>query len=70
MTTNPYDANQPLAEFVRKHGVACGGNWAAMLMSAIRSGLPDEFAKLDDGRSYTLAELAAIIEANLPLSEI
>jgi len=53
-----------VVQFVKKHGVACGGNWAAMLMSAIQYGLPEVYQGLED-RSYSFEELYEIIEKNI-----
>ena len=55
--------------FINKHAVACGGNWGAMVMSAIKNGLPDVYAKLEDGREYEFVELCEIIANNLPEEE-
>lgn len=57
--------DKKVAEFVHKHGVACGGNWASMYMWAIRNGMPDVYASLEDHRSYTEIELYRIIETEL-----
>ena len=50
-----------VADFVKKYGTACGGNWSAMLMSAIRNGLPYEYKKLNDDKAYEFGELFDII---------
>lgn len=52
------------ADFVNEHAVACGGNWGQMLMSAIKNGLPDVYAGLED-REYEFVELVEIIESHL-----
>lgn len=51
--------------FIKRQGVACGGNWSAMLMSAIEHGLPKVFEAMED-RSFDFSELFGLIEANLP----
>jgi hypothetical protein len=51
-----------ICKFINKHGTACGGNWAAMLLSTIKSGLPEIYANLDSSKSYTFAELYKILE--------
>lgn len=56
--------DEAVTAFIKTHGVACGGNWAAMLMSAIKSGLPEVYKNLED-RSYSFEELCEIIEANI-----
>lgn len=38
---------------------ACGGNWAAMIMSGIRKCFPEQYAKMED-RQYDTLELLAI----------
>lgn len=50
--------------FIKEYGMACGGNWSAMLMSAIQHGLPEVFEAMED-RSYSFNELFATIKANL-----
>lgn len=57
--------DKKVAEFVHTHGVACGGNWASMYMWAIRNGMPDVYASLEDHRSYNEIELYRIIETEL-----
>lgn len=52
-------------KLLREHAVCCGGNWSAMLMSAIRSGLPELYAAMPD-RSYGFPELVSLIYLNLP----
>lgn len=54
-----------VADFVNQHAIACGGNWGAMLMSAIKNGLPKVYEELDDDRDYEFSELFAIIEQNI-----
>ena len=49
-----------LAQFVKEHGIACGGNWAAMFMSAIKRGLPEVFKEMED-KEYDFEELYVII---------
>ena len=53
-----------LAQFVKEHGIACGGNWAAMLMSAIKRGLPEVFKGMED-KEYEFEELCVIIVDSL-----
>lgn len=57
--------DKKVAEFVHKHGVACGGNWAAMYMWAIKNGMPDVYDSMDGRRSYSEIELYRIIEMEL-----
>lgn len=56
--------NSKVLQFVREHAVACGGDWTAMLMSAIRDGMPEVWATMQP-REYTFVELWNIIEENL-----
>ena len=49
-----------VAQFVKEHGIACGGNWAAMFMSAIKRGLPEVFKEMED-KEYDFEELYVII---------
>ena len=51
-------------EFINKHAFACGGNWAAMLLSAIKNGLPEVYDNLDADKNYSFAELYKILENN------
>lgn len=46
-------------EFLHHHCQACGGNWAAMLMSGIRECFPETYAKMED-REYDFEELIKI----------
>lgn len=48
-----------LTEFLTKHCTACGGNWAAMIMSGIRSAFPERYAQMED-REYDWKELCQI----------
>lgn len=50
--------------FIKTHGVCCGGNWGAMLLSAIQYGLPEVYKQLED-RSYTFNELYDLIEQHI-----
>ena len=50
-----------VGEFIRNHGTAHGGNWTAMLMSAIRDGLKETFEKMED-KEYSYYVLYAIID--------
>lgn len=54
----------PIAIFIKKHAIACGGNWSAMLMSAIENGLPDVYQQMED-RSYSFVELYEILESHV-----
>lgn len=56
--------SERVALFVKEHGIACGGNWAAMLMSAIRRGLPEIFKEMEDKR-YEFEELHEVIADNI-----
>lgn len=56
--------DKKVIELLHEHGVACGGNWSAMYMCAIRNGMPDVYAAMED-RSYTVIELHRIIETEL-----
>lgn len=53
--------DREMAHFVNTHAVACGGDWCAMAMSAIRYGIPHVFAKLDREKIYHFKELFDII---------
>jgi aerobic-type carbon monoxide dehydrogenase small subunit (CoxS/CutS family) len=55
---------EQVAQFVKEHGIACGGNWAAMLMSAIKRGLPEVFKGMED-KEYEFDELYVIIADSL-----
>ena len=59
------EANTKVADFIKEYGIACGGNWAAMLMYAIENGLPEVYKELDDIKSYRFDELFVIIEENV-----
>ena len=54
---------EEVAQFVKEHGIACGGNWAAMFMSAIRRGLPEVFEAMED-KQYDFVELQEVIADN------
>lgn len=58
------DMSQEVAAFIHEHGVACGGNWSSMVMWAIRNGLPNVYAGMED-RSYNEIELYRIIATEL-----
>lgn len=58
------DKTDQVITFIKTHGVACGGNWAQMLMTAIQNGLPSVWEKLED-RSHSFDELWKIIEENI-----
>lgn len=61
MRINPEkDFRKEVGDFVHKHGIAHGGNWSAMFMSAIRYGAPEIFKNMED-RSYDFRELYDII---------
>jgi hypothetical protein len=53
-----------VVDFVKQHAVACGGDWSAMLMSAIKSGLPEVFQKMED-RSWSFVELFEVIKQHV-----
>ena len=57
-----------IVEFIKAYGVACGGNWAGMLMSAIKHGMPEVWETLED-REYSFGQLWAIIGAELEKEE-
>jgi alpha-D-ribose 1-methylphosphonate 5-triphosphate synthase subunit PhnI len=59
------ESRQNVANFIKEYGLACGGNWAAMLMSAIKRGLPKVHEELDGDKEYTLDELFVIITENV-----
>ena len=50
--------------FVRDNGIACGGNWAGMFMSAVKNGLPETFEKMED-KEYSFEELYDIIDKEI-----
>ena len=52
-------------KFINKHGVACGGNWADMLMIAIKNGLPSVFKDMPDNKTYSYEELYKILTDNI-----
>ena len=52
--------SKKIARFIKKHGVACGGNWAAMLMYTIKNGLPKIYEAMDD-KEYSYEELYKIL---------
>lgn len=57
-----------ITEFVKKFGVACGGNWAAMYISAIRHGAPELMEELDrfpDDHLFNVCELESLLAAHL-----
>ena len=51
--------------FIKKHGVACGGNWTAMLMYTIKNGLPKIYKAMDDDKEYSYEELYKILAENI-----
>jgi len=51
--------------FVQTYGIACGGNWSATLLSAIRQGLPEVYKQLKDDKDYSFCELVEVIKDNL-----
>ena len=53
-----------VVQFIKEHGIACGGNWAAMLMSTIKRGLPEVFKEMED-KEYEFEELYAILADNI-----
>ena len=58
------ERSERVGEFINKHGLACGGEWSQMAMSAIRRGLPDIFKKMKD-KEYDFFELLEIIADNI-----
>lgn len=56
--------DKKVVEFVHKYGIACGGNWGAMYMWAIKNGMPDVYDAMEN-RNYSALELHGIIEAEL-----
>ena len=62
MTTSTINEqkSERVALFVKEHGIACGGDWSAMLMSAIKRGLPETFKSMED-KEYEFFELLEII---------
>ena len=58
------DRDTKIAEFIKTHGVACGGNWANMLMAAIKTGMPDIYKAMPD-KEYQVCELYQIIADNI-----
>lgn len=67
MKTN--ETQNQVVQFIHKYAVACGGNWGAVLMSAIQYGMPDVYDELDDNRVYEFVELWDIIERRLAQHE-
>lgn len=63
---NPKDNEQAISDFIKKYGVASGGDWGRMFMSAIKNGMPNVHAKLSNTKSYSPVEMWNIIEKNLP----
>jgi len=59
------EANTKVADFIKEYGIACGGNWAAMLMHAIENGLPEVYKELDDNKSYRFDELYEVLLENV-----
>lgn len=57
-------SDEKVVAFIKEHGTACGGNWTAMLMSAIHNGLPEVYKKMKD-RQYSFQELIAILKENV-----
>ena len=51
-------------DFVKEHGIASGGNWSAMVMKAIKHGLPKVFKEMPD-REYEFEELIYIVHENI-----
>jgi len=47
-------------DFVHDNGVACGGNWDVMFLSALQRGLPEYLNKLPK-RNYSLSEVIALL---------
>tara|TARA_R100000306_G_C4267866_1_gene88616 strand:- start:54 stop:272 length:219 start_codon:yes stop_codon:yes gene_type:complete len=61
--------SEGVALFVKEHAIACGGNWAAMLMSAIRRGMPKVFEAMED-KEYEFEELHEVIAENIVIDSI
>ena len=69
------DKNEKLSAYVKKYGIACGGNWVAMLASAIQNGDPEIYNRIhwnkwgDSRRSrvYQFVTLASIIKNSCTL---
>jgi hypothetical protein len=57
--------SKKIAMFIKKHGVACGGNWTAMLMYTIKNGLPKIYKAMDDDKEYSYEELYKILAENI-----
>jgi hypothetical protein len=57
--------NKKIAEFIKKYGIACGGNWTEMFMTAIKNGLPDVYDSMSDKKEYSFEELFKIISENI-----
>jgi hypothetical protein len=53
------DNRMPGSEFMKKC-TACGGNWAAMVMSGIRDVFPEMYATMPD-RDYDFIELCQML---------
>lgn len=58
------DKSKLVTAFVKKHAVACGGDWTSMLLSAIRYGLPDIYKSMPD-KEYSFIEVWNIISDNV-----
>jgi len=66
------DLDKAIADFVKQYGVASGGNWAVMLMSAIKNAAYQEGGKwqklynsMDPDRSYQFDDLYLLIAKTL-----
>ena len=60
--------NKIVTEFVKKFGEACGGNWTAMFMSAIRNGAPELMEELDrfpEDHLFNVFELRSLLAAHI-----
>ena len=53
-----------IQEFIKTHGITCGGNWSQMLLSAIKNGLPKVYEKMED-KEWEFEELIKIIKTNI-----
>ncbi len=53
--------SQAVRDYTLKHGVACGGNWTLMLLSAVRYGNPTVYETLDNHKDYSFIEMHKII---------
>ena len=59
------EEGKKIAGFIKKYGIACGGNWTAMLMTTIKHGLPKTYEAMDDNKEFTYEELYKILAENV-----